>query len=122
MSPVAQTAGTPRVKDAHLEVLGPVDSGQPREAFRGGALVGTAARAAFGRGFRFGLVGFLLANGLIRRGCLPLVIAFAVFVIYGGALIGMVPGMAGAHISWQMHLGGFIGGLCASWHLRNERQ
>lgn len=72
-------------------------------------------------GVIFGLVGFLIANGLLRRGCMPLIIAIGVLALYGGALVGMLPQVAGQHISWQMHLGGFIGGLAASWHVRNEK-
>ena len=72
-------------------------------------------------GVIFGLVGFMLANGILRRGCLPVIIAIGVLLLYGGALVGMLPHVAGQNISWQMHLGGFIGGLCASWHLRNEK-
>ncbi len=72
-------------------------------------------------GVIFGLVGFLIANGLLRRGCMPLIIATGVLMLYGGALVGMLPHVASQHISWQMHLGGFIGGLAASWHVRNDK-
>lgn len=72
-------------------------------------------------GVIFGLVGYLIANGILRRGCLPVTIALGVLLIYGGALTGMVPQLAGQNVSWQMHLGGFIGGLAASWHLRKEK-
>jgi membrane associated rhomboid family serine protease len=73
-------------------------------------------------GVIFGLVGFLMANGIVRRGCLPIVLALVVLVLYGGALVGMLPQASAQHISWQMHLGGFIGGLCAAWHLRHEKE
>ena len=72
-------------------------------------------------GVIFGLVGFLLVNGVVRRGCLPLIIGVGVFVLYGGALTGMVPGMADPGVSWQMHLGGFIGGVVSSWGLRHSK-
>jgi membrane associated rhomboid family serine protease len=72
-------------------------------------------------GVIFGLVGFLLANGLLRKGCLPLLIAGLVLLVYGGSLSGMLPMPEEQRISWQMHLGGFIGGLLASWQLRHER-
>lgn len=72
-------------------------------------------------GVIFGLVAFLLANAVFRRGWLEILVAVPVLLIYGAALGDMVPGLAPAHMSWQMHLGGFIGGLCASWGLRKSR-
>jgi membrane associated rhomboid family serine protease len=73
-------------------------------------------------GVIFGLIGFLLLNGLLRKGCLPLVIAFITFVLFGLALPGVLPDQPGQkQVSWQMHLGGFIGGLFASWQLRTEK-
>ena len=72
-------------------------------------------------GVIFGLVGFLLANGVFRGGCVPIIISLLVLVLYGGSLSGMLPQMVDQHISWQMHLGGFIGGLVASWQLRHRK-
>jgi membrane associated rhomboid family serine protease len=74
-------------------------------------------------GVIFGLIGFLLANGLFRRGCLPLVIALLTLLLYGAALPAMLPaqGRDGMMVlSWEMHLGGFIGGVIASWQQRKR--
>ena len=72
-------------------------------------------------GVIFGLVGFLLVNGVVRKGCLPLLISLGVLVLYGGALGGMLPWVAEPGISWQMHLGGFVGGVVTSWGLRRQK-
>jgi membrane associated rhomboid family serine protease len=73
-------------------------------------------------GIVFGLIGFLLFNGIFRKGCLALVIAVAVLLLFGGALYGVLPdGDSARPISWQMHLGGFLGGALASWQTRKER-
>lgn len=76
-------------------------------------------------GLIFGLIGFLLANGLFRRGIFPLFLAVIVLVLFAGALPSMLP-VSGEHpgtrtISWEMHLGGFVGGVLASWQLRRQR-
>jgi membrane associated rhomboid family serine protease len=77
-------------------------------------------------GIIFGLIGWLIANGIFRRGCFPLFLGLVVFVLYGGALWGALPPPEDgngkvAPISWEMHLGGLIGGIMASWHLRKEK-
>jgi membrane associated rhomboid family serine protease len=74
-------------------------------------------------GVIFGLIGWLVANGLFRREWRSFFIALLVVVFYGGALPGVLPSddPTMAQISWEMHLGGFIGGVLASWHMRKEK-
>jgi membrane associated rhomboid family serine protease len=71
-------------------------------------------------GVIFGFVALLLGNAIFRRGCLPLLIAVPVVLLYGAALTSMLPWRAPEHISWEMHLGGFLGGLAASFALRDR--
>jgi membrane associated rhomboid family serine protease len=75
-------------------------------------------------GIAFGLLGFLLANALFRRGILPVLLGVLVFLLFAGSLVAMFPPADGGNVqavSWQMHLGGFIGGVIASWQLRRTR-
>lgn len=74
-------------------------------------------------GVAFGLIGFLLANALFRRGCLPVLIGVLVLALFAGSLTTMFPPRPDEvvlPISWQLHLGGFIGGVIASWQLRRR--
>jgi len=75
-------------------------------------------------GLIFGLIGFLLANGLFRRGCVNLLVALLIGLLYLSALPAMLPSVNASSpvpISWEMHLGGFVGGVLASWHTRRQR-
>lgn len=71
-------------------------------------------------GIVFGLVAFVAANGLLRRGCLPLLLAIPAALLLSGLVPAMLPSDANRvqMVSWQMHLGGCLGGLLASWLLR----
>ena len=80
-------------------------------------------------GVAFGLIGFLLFNAAVRRDFLSIFLALATLFVFEGALTLMFPAGLIPHagvnatatpISWQMHLGGFIGGCAASWHVRHE--
>jgi membrane associated rhomboid family serine protease len=64
-------------------------------------------------GLIFGWLTFLLARGFFARSFGQIVLAAALFLLYGGALLGVLPGQPG--ISWQGHLFGALGGLLAAW-------
>ena len=74
-------------------------------------------------GVIFGLIGFLLANAIVRFDWVAIVVGILVGWLFLDALPGMLPPgeRGGPPISWEMHLGGFIGGVLASWNLRKER-
>jgi membrane associated rhomboid family serine protease len=74
-------------------------------------------------GVLYGLIGFLVMNGLVRKGCLPLLIAIPVGALFWLVLPAMLPTAETRvqMISWEMHLGGFVGGAIASWQLRKQR-
>lgn len=85
-------------------------------------LIGEKGKCHIGAsGVVLGLVGFLIANGIVRRGIAPLFLSLVILALYGGLIFSSVlPNQAHAQISWEMHLGGFIGGLFASWKLRKK--
>lgn len=73
-------------------------------------------------GVLFGLIGFLVANGLVRRSWIALLVAIPVGLLFWLVLPGLLPSDVNRAqlISWQMHLGGFLGGALASWELRKQ--
>ena len=74
-------------------------------------------------GVIFGLIGWLAANGIFRRDWSSMFLGILVLFLYGGAIPGILPSADAkvAQVSWEMHLGGFIGGVLASWHMRKEK-
>ncbi len=65
-------------------------------------------------GVIFGYLGFLVLGGVFARSFWPIVLSVGVTALWGGLVFGVLPTEPG--ISWQAHLGGFIGGaLMAKW-------
>ena len=83
--------------------------------FIGGLLVWICGYNTFhigASGVVFGYLGFLITYGWYVKRIVPVVISIVVFIIYGGAIIGILP--SDPHVSWYSHLFGFIVGIQAA--------
>lgn len=60
----------------------------------------------------FGWIVFLIVRGFLNRRSTEILVGVAVFLLYSGALLGVLPGQPG--VSWQGHLFGAIGGFLAA--------
>ena len=90
----------------------------------GGGLVWLAGRGDAvhigASGVIFGLIGFLMCLGIVRRDWKALVTSVIVIVFYGGALQSLFIHTPG--ISWTGHLFGFLSGVLAAWWTRAARK
>lgn len=66
-------------------------------------------------GLIFGYFGYLVARGYFERSFTALLLAVVALLLYGGILMGTLPGRPG--VSWQGHLFGFAGGILAAYLL-----
>lgn len=69
-------------------------------------------------GVVFGWLVYLIARGFYTRHPGQIAVGLLIFLLYGGALWGVLPSQVG--VSWQAHLGGAIGGLLAARALRRR--
>ena len=67
----------------------------------------------------FGWIVYLMLRGFWNRSAGQIVVGVVVFLVYGCALLGVLPGEPG--ISWQGHLFGAVGGALAAFVL-GERE
>jgi membrane associated rhomboid family serine protease len=70
-------------------------------------------------GVIFGYLGYLLLRGIVERRWWSIAVSLLVGLLFGWQLSGVLPG--DPHISWQAHLGGFLGGLAAALIFRRKR-
>jgi membrane associated rhomboid family serine protease len=63
----------------------------------------------------FGWLVYLILRGVFSRRPGQVLVGVLVLFLYGGALLGALPGQDG--VSWQGHLFGAIGGAVAAWWL-----
>ena len=83
-------------------------------------LVGAPGSVHIGAsGVIFGYLGFLILAGWFARSVGSVLLSVIVIFVWGGMIAGVMPGDAG--ISWQAHLGGFLGGAYAASRFRMSR-
>ena len=70
-------------------------------------------------GVIFGYLGFLMLSGWYTRSVGSIALSVLVTALWGGVVLGVMPGVPG--VSWQGHLGGFLGGVLAARWFRAKR-
>lgn len=71
-------------------------------------------------GVIFGYLGFLLMRGIVERSVWGIAVGLLIGLLYGWQILGVLP--TDERVSWQAHLGGFLGGLAAAVLFRRRRR
>jgi membrane associated rhomboid family serine protease len=71
-------------------------------------------------GVIFGYLGFLMLTGWYTRSFVSILLSVIVTLFWGSLVFGIMPGEPG--ISWQSHIGGFLGGVLAARALRTPQR
>ncbi|PVY41289.1 rhomboid family intramembrane serine protease [Pontibacter virosus] len=74
--------------------------------------IGREAYHVGASGVVYGLAGFLLFNGIVRRDRAGLAVSLAILFLYSGLFYGLFP--SEERISWEGHLGGLLAGMVAA--------
>ena len=75
-------------------------------------LIGRPAIHVGASGLVFGYFGYLVAAGWYDRKLGSILVAFAVIVLYGGLVVGVLPTVG--FVSWEAHLLGLVAGVLAA--------
>jgi len=73
-------------------------------------------------GLVFGFFAFLVTTAILTRHWLDLLVAVAVFLLYGGLMWGVLPFTVGPEVSWLAHLMGAIAGVVAAFAYSDRRR
>lgn len=71
-------------------------------------------------GLIFGWLAFLIVFGFFTRKAWEIVVGVIVLFVYGGILLGVLPGTSG--VSWQGHLCGAVAGVVAAYVLSSPER
>ncbi|MEN8907106.1 MAG: rhomboid family intramembrane serine protease [Clostridiales bacterium] len=71
-------------------------------------------------GIIFGFFGYILFSAWFEKSLKSIIFSIIVIVLYGGFIIGIIPGNAG--VSWEGHLFGFLGGILSAKLLANYKK
>jgi membrane associated rhomboid family serine protease len=86
----------------------------------GGMLVwifGRDANHIGASGLIYGLVAFLIVNGILEKKYIPILVSIGIGVVYGGLIWGIFPSVR-SYISWEGHLFGAVSGVIIAFLLK----
>lgn len=84
-------------------------------------LIGRAGTNHIGfSGVLYGMMGYLMSMGFFKKNITAIVVSAVCFILYGGALWGILPG--NPLDSWESHLCGLVAGIVTAWSYAKARR